>query len=215
METIKEWALLVAACAILAEICSMLMPEGQSRKTGMLVLGLVMVFALILPMGDFYSLLQETDFSYETERTQITEQLESYTEDQMLEVTKEYKQRLTDYMCQLVNGVEGVGETQVDFVMEEDYEKETYGMVKRIYVTTYGMAEQGEATETPNSGFSQMAPIERIEITLDGITVIPAGEETEEQPEQTNDPRAEAVKAVLQEAFQLEENCIFVEVKDE
>lgn len=215
METIKEWALLVAACAILAELCSMLMPEGQSRKTGMLVLGLVMVFALVLPMGDFYSLLQEVDFSYETERTQITEQLESFTEGQMMEVTKEYKQRLTEYMCQLVNAVEGVGEAQVDFVMEEDYEKETYGIVKRVYVTAYGLSEQVEATQTPNSGFSQMAPIERIEITLHGITVIPADEAEEKNAEQTTDPRAAAVNAVLQEAFQLEENCIFVEVKDE
>ncbi len=215
MESIKEWALLVAACAILAEICSMLMPEGQSRKTGMLVLGLVMVFALILPMGDFYSLLQKADFSYETERTQITEKLERYTEEQMMQVTKEYKQRLTDYMCQLVNDVDGVGEAQVDFVMEEDYEKETYGIVKRIYVTAYGSSKTVEATQTPNSGFSQMAPIERIEITLEGITVIPTEDETEDKPEQTTDPRVAAVKAVLQEAFRLEENCIFAEVKDD
>lgn len=209
MDTIKEWALLVAGCAIFIEFCAMLLPKGESGKTGMLVLGLVMVVALLLPMGDFYQKLQEIDFSYETERNQVTEQFETYTEDQMLEVTKEYKQRLTEYMCQLVNEVEGIEDCHVDFMMEEDYRLETYGIVKRIYVTAYPRVEK---TEEHNSGFSQMAPIQKIEITLEGITVI-TQEETEEKD--ATDPRTKEICKVLQEAFQLEEDCIFVEVKDE
>lgn len=214
METMKEWALLVAVCAVLTEICSMLMPDGQSRKTGMLVLGLVLVCALVVPMGDFYKLLQHADFSYETERAQITENMETYTETQMLEVTKEYKQRLTTYICSLVNAVEGVGDCRVDFIMEEDYQLETYGIVKRIYVTAYGVKEEEGAEQTPDSGFSQMAPVEKIEITLDGITIVPDHRQDAQQ-ETAPDPRAEAIKNVLQEAFRLEEDCIFVEVKDE
>ena len=208
MDTIKEWALLVAVCAILIEFCAMLLPKGESRKTGMLVLGLVMMFALILPLGDFYKAMQKIDFSYETERGEITEQAELYTENQMMEVTKEYKQRLTTYMCQLIQNVEGVEECQVDFIMEEDYRLETYGIVKRIYVTAY--PKEAEKPNENSSGFLEMPPIEKIEITLDGVTVI-----TPEEPEQEDPshPLATAISGVLQETFRLEDNCIFVEVK--
>ena len=205
MDAIKQWALLVAVCVVFIEFCAMLMPRGESKKTALLVLGLVVVLALVLPMGNFYKILRGMDFSYETERNEITENAEVYTENQMMEVTKEYKQRLTIYMCQLVQEVEGVEECQVDFIMEEDYGVETYGIVKRIYVTVYPRAE-----EKPNgnsSGFLEMPPIEKIEITLDGVTLI-----APEEPEQA-DTLTIAISHVLQEAFRLEETCIFVEVK--
>lgn len=213
MEGVKDWVLTVAASAVLAEICALIMPEGQSRKTGMLVLGLIVVFCLILPIGTVYSDLRALDFSYETEQERMADALETYTEEQMLEVGKEYKERLTEYICQLVNEVEGVGNCRATFVMEEDYTLETYGTIKRIYVTADKMAETAEATEQENrkdSGFAQMAPIARIEITLDGITVVP----TEEEEREETDKRVESIRSVLQETFQIEADCIFVEVKD-
>lgn len=214
MNSVKEWVLTVATCAVLAEICALIMPEGQSRKTGMLVLGLIVVFCLILPIGTVYSDLRELDFSYETEQSRMADAWEMYTEEQMLEVGREYKARMTEYICGLVNGVEGVGNCQATFVMEEDYTLETYGTVQRIYVTAYDQAESvdGAAQEDNrlDSGFAQMAPVKRIEISLEGIAVIP----WEEEKRAETDPRAAAIVAVLQETFQLEADCIFVEVKD-
>lgn len=211
MDGVKEWVLTVATCAILAEVCALIMPDGQSRKTGMLVLGLGLVFCLILPVGNVYSDLRALDFSYETEQSRIADALGSYTEEQMLEVGKEYKERMTSYICGLVKEVEGIGDCQATFVMEEDYTLETYGTVQRIYVTAYPAAEEGASEDTRlDSGFTQMAPIERIEISLDGITVVP----TEEEEREETDPRVESIRSVLQETFQLEKDCIFVEVKD-
>lgn len=212
MEWIKEWVLLIAACAIFAELCSMLMPEGQSRKNGLLVLGLVLVFVLVLPMQNILSLLQKMDFSYEAERTQLIGQAEAYTEEEMMAVTQEYKGRLTEYMYQLVTSVEGITDCQVDFIMEENYQLESYGTVKRIYVTAYQGPIEEAATTTPNSGFSQMPPISKIEITLDGIVL--RSEESEETEQNVQSQLERAVSVVLQEAFYLEETCVFTEVKD-
>ena len=212
METLKEWVLLVATCAVLAEICHMLMPEGKSRGIGMLAVGLVFVFVLMLPMENILKLLGKVDFSYELEQEQVVQQMQNYEEAEMLEVTKEYKGRLETYMCQLVNEVEGIADCEVSFVMEENYQIETYGMVQRIYVTAYKGNEKMENTEQSNSGFSQMNPIEKIEITWDGIVIVPSDSET--TPQEEDVALQEEVSGVLQKAFCLEKTCVFVEVKD-
>jgi len=85
---IKEWILTIAVCAVIIEIFDILMPEGSTHKTAFIVCGLILSLCMIMPVSSIYKNLKLVNFNYSSDRQNIIQNRDKYTEDQIMEITR-------------------------------------------------------------------------------------------------------------------------------
>lgn len=209
MDGIKSWILTIAVCAMVIEVLSIVLPEGKMEGTAKIVFGIVLSICIVSPAVSFYNQLKSLDLDYKKSLSGIYENKEIYTEEQIIEVTEEFKTRIKEHIRKKVNSIDGVKDCSVSVIIEEDYNSEKYGTLYRVYVTAEeGKEEQGDKKN--DSGFLSFGKIEKIEIDIGGITIIEREDETDEF-----DGLKKSIISVINEEFKIGEENIFAEVEHE
>ena len=90
IELIREWLMGVTGAAVLAALVQAVTPEGGVKQVGKLVCGLVLISAVLAPLGR----VEATNFSLIPEYDEQRMQLQKETEDQMKTIIE---QRLGAY----------------------------------------------------------------------------------------------------------------------
>ena len=90
IELIREWLMGVTGAAVLAALVQAVTPEGGVKQVGKLVCGLVLIAAVLTPLGR----VEATDFSLMPEYDEQRAQLQEETEEQMKTIIE---QRLGAY----------------------------------------------------------------------------------------------------------------------
>lgn len=212
MEAMKDWILTIAVCAVIIELINILMPEGSARKTAAIVCGIVLSLCIIIPTTSIYKNLGQLQFNYTENRNEILDHRDTYTEEQLLHITAEFKTKLGKHIEDLTLQTEGIVSCKAEIVMDENYNRDTYGQLHRIYIKAIAGKEKKEEKK-PDSGFSESWKIDRIEIGIDGIQIIPR--EKEAKNAEPEDPRAKKIRESICKELQMEETSVFVEIQEE
>lgn len=87
MGLVKEWLLSVTGAAILAALADSLMPEGSAKRVGQLVCGMVLLIAVLKPLGN----IEVTEFSttWVYDELQIKQQLQEGANIRMKSIIEE------------------------------------------------------------------------------------------------------------------------------
>ena len=72
MELIRNWILQIAGIIVMGALCDMIMPEGEIKKYVKMVVGVIMVFAVMKPIGN----LSDADIKIEIPADPVTEAIE-------------------------------------------------------------------------------------------------------------------------------------------
>ena len=142
MEFIKSWTMVIAGTIVIGAICEMLMPDGNIKKYVRIVLGLLLVFAMIEPIGDF----SEKDlFSVEMKQQKNVMLSSDYDiEDrQRTDIIRVYKRNLEKKMEEgLPSKYEGY---KIEIKTEVETEKEdSFGNITGVHVLIYDNPENLE-----------------------------------------------------------------------
>jgi len=210
MSVIKNWILMVAVCAVIVEILDMLMPDGGMKKTASLICGIAVSLCIIIPGTSIFESIKSFNFNYEDSRKSIVEKQDTYSEEQMIAVTSEFKKKLIKHIEDIVLKTEGISECQANVVIEENYNSEMYGSIYSIYIKAKE-AQNEEGEKTKESGFSNFNRIEKIEIDIGGIRII----EREKPKEQKENEKENILRGLVAREFQIEEKNVFAEVTNE
>ena len=206
---IKEWILTIAVCAVIIEIFDILMPEGSTHKTAFIVCGLILSLCMIMPVSSIYKNLKLVNFNYSSDRQNIIQNRDKYTEDQIMEITTDFKQKLKKHTQDLVLSLKNISDCKVEVVIEEDYNQDNYGQIYRIYVVAQiGKENQKKKNE---SGFNDYGKIEKIEIRLEGINIKERDKKENEEAENEN---VKDIKNLISDEFKIDKNYIFAEVNE-
>lgn len=85
MEFVRDWLLGVTGAAVLSALAQALMPEGGVKQVGKIVCGLVLIAAVLTPLGR----VEVTDFSQFLEYDEQRAQLQEETEAEMKQIIEE------------------------------------------------------------------------------------------------------------------------------
>ena len=90
IELVREWLMGVTGAAVLTALVQAVTPEGGVKQVGKLVCGLVLISAVLAPLGR----VEATDFSLAPEYDEQRARLQEETEEQMKTIIE---QRLGAY----------------------------------------------------------------------------------------------------------------------
>jgi len=182
IDFLKEWVLSLAAVGIFLVLVEILAPSGKSKKFINLVSGFILILTMVQPFFQlffndiiFNELYIQGDNYVESIIGKSEEINENTIENsngaqlkkkQNMQIIGIYRKRIIDKIQKLVLEVDEFQDVKSDIIINEDYNSQNYGEIKRIYVVAYlskviAKGEEGKSNLNIN--------IEKVEeIRIDG-----------------------------------------------
>jgi stage III sporulation protein AF len=136
---IKNWAVNIVILVLFIVMTEMLLPSGRIKKYANLITGTVLIIAIIDPlMGligkNFDFSVSQTAAAMTMDKKEIEKAGKLLEEEQVKQTTELYRKKIIEQIEHHSREVEGVVDAKADVIINEDYESETFGEIKRIYV---------------------------------------------------------------------------------
>lgn len=178
MNELRTWIITLVSITILCTIVEKFAPQGNLNKYVRLVCGLAVTVVIAMPVISFF----KGDFSLDqvvwSEYTKLSENELKKRIDRLQKADS--KQMLEIYRESLINDIKTrfTGEgyfiiTQVDAVLNEDPQNESFGMIRALYLTLEpgSMSSSGEipqkTVEQMKNEISEVFKMERDKILID------------------------------------------------
>ncbi|NSW91349.1 MAG: stage III sporulation protein AF [Firmicutes bacterium] len=139
LEFLKDWVLNIAVIAVLLVFIELLIPSGKTKKFVNLISGFILIITIIQPFLKFllkgYDLnwLNAIDNSFSV-ITEVDVTNTEFREEQIKQIVKVYRKRLIEQIIEIAKGVEEVRDAEADVILNEDYNSQRFGEIKRVYV---------------------------------------------------------------------------------
>ena len=158
---LKDWILNITALVLFLAVIEILMPSGRMKKYCGLVTGVILIIAIINPFLRFFGGnlkledIQVTN-SNTIDRLEIEKNSRLLKDEQMKQITEVYRKKIIRQLEDNAMKSKGVAEAKGDVIINEDYNSESFGEVKRAYleITTPG----------EDNGIKPVAKVEQIKI---------------------------------------------------
>jgi stage III sporulation protein AF len=136
---IKDWVLNIVALVLFIVLIEMLVPSGRMKKYVGLVTGFILIIAIINPfiglIGSKVNILDSlTTNSGFLDRAEIKKDSNLLKEDQMKQIVEVYRKKIIERLEQTALDTEGVTGAKADVIINEDYNADNFGEIKRAYL---------------------------------------------------------------------------------
>lgn len=158
---LKSWVLNIVTLVVFILLLEIMVPSGKIRKFINLVTGLILTIALLNPVLDFIGRdLDIKEFHIASsrflDRKEIERKSSLLKEEQMKQTIELYRKKLIRQIEESVGKVDGVESIEADVIINEDYNSDSFGEIKRIYLYVRKDKKTGE--------IKPVAEIEKIKI---------------------------------------------------
>lgn len=152
---IKDWAVNIVMLVLFIVMTEMLLPGGKIKKYANLMTGTVLIIAIIDPFAGFFSKgfdfsASQTAAARTMDRNEIEKAGKLLEEEQVKQTTELYRRKIIEQIEQHAMEVEGVADAEADVIINEDHMSETFGEIKRIYISV-GVDRAGERQTSSDS----------------------------------------------------------------
>jgi len=142
---LKDWILNITALVLFLGIIEILMPSGRMKKYCGLVTGVILIIAIINPFLKLFSgnlNLEDIQISNSNsiDRMEIEKNSKLLRAEEMKQITEIYRKKIIRQLEDNAMKSKGVAEAKGDVIINEDYNSDTFGEIKRAYleITTAG-----------------------------------------------------------------------------
>lgn len=180
---LKDWILNIAALVLFIVIIEMLMPSGRMKKYCGLVTGVILIIAIINPFLKFFSGnlnfddIQVTNSNF-IDRLEIEKNSKLLKEEQMKQITEVYRKKIIKQLEDSARKSKGVYEAKGDVIINEDYNSESFGEIKRVYLEINTSGDK-----------SDIRPVAKVEQVIIGKDMSEVEKSTEVQRYTEVDPK--------------------------
>ena len=136
---IKDWVLNIVTLVLFIVIIEMLVPSGRMKKYAGLVTGFVLIIAIINPfLGLLGGKVNLTDSlaasSGFLDRAEIKKDSSLLEEQQMKQIVEVYRKKIIGQLEQSAMDTKGVTGAKADVIINEDYNSDNFGEIKRAFL---------------------------------------------------------------------------------
>jgi len=139
---IKDWAVNIVTLVLLITMMEMLLPKGKIKKYINLMTGTILIIAIVEPVIGLFGkgfdfTASQAASAMNLDRREIEKISSMIEEEQVKQTVVLYRNRLIDQIERQVQEVDGVIDAKADIIINEDYNSESFGKIKRIYIQVY------------------------------------------------------------------------------
>ncbi len=175
IDFIKDWTVSIVMLVLFIVMIEMLLPQGKMKKYVNLLTGTILIIVIIEPIvgllgRDFDFSASQTAAAESIDRKEIEKAGKLLEEEQMRQTVELYRSRIIEQIEQNAMEVEGVKDVEADIIINEDYQSEYFGEIKRIYIKA---VVGNDSIESSNNGSKKNnAKIDKMTITnVEGIMI--------------------------------------------
>ncbi len=161
IEFLKSWVMNIITLVMVIVLLEILVPSGKIKKFVDLVSGFILIIAIINPVLSAMNKgvnLEEVQISSSNflDKKAIETNSKILKDQQMKQIAQNYRSKLIQQIEESTAQIKGVGEVKADLIINEDYTSESFGEIKRVYIS-FRSAEE-------NSSVKAVAKIESVKI---------------------------------------------------
>jgi len=162
VDFLKNWTLNIVTIVLFIVFLEILLPSGKIKKYLNLVSGFILIITLINPFitllgGNLEIKEFQINSSNFLDRREIEEKSKILEEQQIEQIIKVYRNKIIVQLEDSVKDIDGVHDVTADIIINEDYNSEEFGQVKRVYLFI--------RTSTESSGIANVTRIEKIDVS--------------------------------------------------
>ena len=136
---LKDWILNITALVLFLVVIEILMPSGRMKKYCGLVTGVILIIAIINPFLKLFNgnlNLEDIQVSNSNtiDRLEIEKNSKLLKDEEMKQITEVYRKKIIRQLEDNAMKSKGVVEAKGDVIINEDYNSDTFGEVKRAYL---------------------------------------------------------------------------------
>ena len=136
---LKDWILNITALVLFLAVIEILMPSGRMKKYCGLVTGVILIIAIINPFLKLFNgnlNLEDIQISNSNtiDRLEIEKNSKLLKDEEMKQITEVYRKKIIRQLEDNAMKSKGVVEAKGDVIINEDYNSDTFGEVKRAYL---------------------------------------------------------------------------------
>lgn len=161
IEFLKSWVMNIITLVMVIVLLEILVPSGKIKKFVDLVSGFILIIAIINPVLSAMNKginLEEIQISSSNflDKKAIETNSKILKDQQMKQIAQNYRSKLIQQIEESTAQIKGIGEVKADLIINEDYTSESFGEIKRVYIS-FRPAEE-------NSSVKPVAKIERVKV---------------------------------------------------
>lgn len=203
IEFLKSWVVNIATLSVFIVLIEILMPSGRMKKFINLVSGFILLIALLNPFIQLYAKgvnLKEIQLNNDNfiNKMELEENRKIFEEKQMKQTIELYKQKLKNNIEESLKDIKGIREAKAEVEVDEDYNSNTFGEIKKVYLTLVRYKEGTEAKPA--------AQIEKININ--------GSQEASKSLNAIDDGIKKEIEGKLSKTFNIESKDILISMND-
>lgn len=161
IEFLKSWVMNIITLVMVIVLLEILVPSGKIKKFVDLVSGFILIIAIINPVlsaiskGVNFEEIQISSSNF-LDKKAIETNSKILKDKQMKQIAQSYRSKLIQQIEESTAQIKGIGEVKADLIINEDYASESFGEIKRVYISFRPTEE--------NSSVKPVAKIESVKI---------------------------------------------------
>lgn len=157
LEFVKDWTVNIVMLVLFIVIIEMLLPKGKMKKYVNLLTGTILIIVIIDPITglfgkDFDFSASQTAAASNIDKKEITNASKLLEEEQVKQTIELYRSRIIEQIVQSAKEVDGVKDAEADIIINEDYDSEYFGEIKRIYINAVIKGNDSAGRKAGSSG---------------------------------------------------------------
>lgn len=139
LEFLREWVINIVTLALFVVMLEMFLPSGRIKKFVNLVSGIILIIAIVNPLIGFLKKgIDIKDFQVANSNFIDMREIErngKYLQaEQVKMIVEEYRKKLINQVVETAKHISGAFQAKADVIINEDYEAENFGEIRRVYV---------------------------------------------------------------------------------
>jgi len=148
IEFLKSWVLNIVTLVTFIVLLEILIPSGKLKKFVNLVSGFILVIAMVNPfLGFLRNGVDLRGFQIPSsnflDKREIEENSRILNEKQMKQVVEIYREKVIGKLVDIAEEIKGIGEVTADVIINEDYNSDNFGEIKRVYISYKTVGNSG------------------------------------------------------------------------
>jgi stage III sporulation protein AF len=139
LEFLRGWIINIVTISIILILFEIIVPSGKIKKIINLVSGFILLIAVINP----FLTLKNKGFdlgenvladSYNIDKNEVETSNKVFQDNQMKQISAIYKKKLINTIKEETDKLDGVSDSSVNVVINEDYSSDKFGEIKKVYL---------------------------------------------------------------------------------
>ena len=139
LEFLRSWIINIVTISIILILFEIIIPTGKIKKIINLVSGFILLIAVINPFlslkNQGFDLSENTvTDSFYIDKKEVETSSKVLKDTQMKQISSVYKKKLITRIQEEMSKIEGVSDSKVDVIINEDYKSDRFGEINKIFV---------------------------------------------------------------------------------